>query len=159
MATKNYTLDHGLIVDNTTTPPTCCGYIFNFNGHGAFDPGGKVKIDGRNATDAEIESHNSLLSRMELDGMKKHGRGVLYLHREVKHWQHEGKPATSTAYFVGTWAAKDTDRIKVYHTTTSFHNMAGRDGRRDVWFNLDGKRWHGVNIGDNDIVRCKMTKN
>lgn len=40
----------------------------------------------------------------------------------------------------------------------SRHNMAGRNGRRDVWFNAFGREWHGVNIGDNQIARCKALK-
>lgn len=31
--------------------------------------------------------------------------------------------------------------------------------RTDVWFNgPDGHVWHGVNIGDNEICRCKRTR-
>lgn len=42
---------------------------------------------------------------------------------------------------------------------SSFHNMAGRDGRTDYWFTgPDGKNWHGVNIGDMDLVRCHRLK-
>lgn len=42
---------------------------------------------------------------------------------------------------------------------SSFHNMAGKDGRTDVWFaGPDGFTWHGVNIGDHQILRCKRTK-
>ena len=154
------TIDNGLIVDNSTKPPTCTGYIFNFTGHGAFDPSGLVEINGvkRQPTTEEIETHNRILSQAELTAIKKHGRGCLYLHRKVTKWEFEGKPATSTAYSVGTWASSESDCVKVYHTTTSFHNFAGRDGRRDVWFTLDGSRWHGVNIGDNDIVRVKRCK-
>lgn len=40
----------------------------------------------------------------------------------------------------------------------SDHNIAGKNGRRDVWFDFDGYVWHGVNIGDNQILRCKRTK-
>ena len=30
--------------------------------------------------------------------------------------------------------------------------------RQDVWFNFNEFVWHGVNLGDNDILRCKRTK-
>ena len=40
----------------------------------------------------------------------------------------------------------------------SSHNMA-HTGRFDFWFvGPDGYEWHGVNIGDNEIARCKRTK-
>lgn len=56
-----------------------------------------------------------------------------------------------------------TLRIRVSHVKTSWHNMAGRDGRRDFWFNgLDGHIWHGYNIcgrgSINQIAHCKRTK-
>ena len=42
---------------------------------------------------------------------------------------------------------------------TSYHNFAGKNGRTDVWFcGPDGHTWHGVNIGNHQIVRCKRTK-
>jgi hypothetical protein len=47
---------------------------------------------------------------------------------------------------------------KVHGIRRSWHNMAGRNGRRDVWFRMAGRTWHGVNIGDNQIVRCKALK-
>lgn len=30
--------------------------------------------------------------------------------------------------------------------------------RLDVWFTAFGAKWHGKNIGDNDILRCKRVK-
>lgn len=36
------------------------------------------------------------------------------------------------------------------------HNIAG--SRIDVWFPFEGFYWHGVNIGDNQILRCKRTR-
>lgn len=35
------------------------------------------------------------------------------------------------------------------------HNLGGK--RFDVWFAFDGYIWHGVNIGDNDLLRCRKT--
>jgi len=50
-------------------------------------------------------------------------------------------------------------RYPVLRFTIGDHNMAGRNGRLDVWFNgPDGHVWHGVNIGDNQLTRCKRTK-
>lgn len=39
----------------------------------------------------------------------------------------------------------------------SDHNFAGKNGRSDAWFMFEGFIWHGVNIGDNQICRCKKT--
>ncbi len=45
------------------------------------------------------------------------------------------------------------------YVQTSFHNMAGCDGRRDAWFwGPDGHQWWGVSIGWGDICRFKKTK-
>lgn len=130
--------DAGLIVDTSTNPPTCIGYIFNFQGHGAFDPSGNVG----QFTQAEIDNHNRLLEQAERQAMIEQGRGVLYLYKR----EH--------GYEVNGWAGT-LPPIKV-HPRESWHNMAGK--RFDVWFTLGGKNWHGVNIGDNQIVRCKATK-
>lgn len=148
---KTYVIDHGLFVDRSTVPPTACGYIFSALGKGAFEPNNRVVIADeifenktREATDAEIETHNNLLGRAELDAMEKHGKGILYLSRDV-----------SGSYFVASWSGLG----KTFATVRkSWHNMAGRDGRRDVYFTLGGKRWHGVNIGDNQICRCHVLK-
>lgn len=131
-------IDNGLIVDRSTTPPTCCGYIFRFNGHGAFAPDGKVP----DFSDEEIATHNKLLSTMEWESAQKNGRAMLYLHEQDRK--------------VSTWTGSHS--APVYHMRKSWHNMAGKDGRTDVWFMLGGRRWHGVSIGDNQIVRCKATR-
>lgn len=60
-------------------------------------------------------------------------------------------------YYVTNWPG--TLRLPVYGVRYSFHNLAGRNGRRDFWFHgPDGFVWHGVNIGDNDLARCRRTK-
>lgn len=145
---KTYRNDGGLLVDNSTEPPTCCGYIFNFAGHGAFAPGGKVQLQNgvvRDLTQEEIDTHNRLLGVAEFEALKKHGRGILYLT--------ESKPGESK---LSTWSGTNT--VFPYRSRKSWHNMAGKDGRTDVWFSLDGSRWHGVNIGDNQICRVKRCK-
>lgn len=136
---KTYTNDHGLFVDPSTDPPTCCGYIFNFPGHGAFSPDGKLP-----ATPEEIQEHNRLLANAEWTAMLKHGRGTLYL--TIKD---------------GAWSASDwpgINRVPVLAQRRSFHNFTGKNGRTDVWFRLDGSEWHGINIGDNQILRVKRNK-
>jgi len=145
---KAYTNDNGLLVDNSTAPPTCAGYIFSFSGHGGFEPSGKVQLQNgvlRDLTQGEIDTHNRLLGEAEFEAIKKRGRGILYLTKQGGN------------YVVGTWAS-GADKISVWRARVSWHNMAGKDGRTDVWFNLDGSTWHGVNIGDNQICRVKRCK-
>lgn len=124
------------------------GYIFNFQAHGAFAPDGKV-ADAMPQED--IDAHNRKLAAQEVEEMKQTGRAVLYLHKRK---DSIGTPGQT--WEVGTW--EGSFRVPVYYSQSSWHNMAGKDGRLDVWFTFDGSRWHGVNIGDNDIVRCRRTK-
>ena len=56
------------------------------------------------------------------------------------------------------WPGKLTFPV-IGRVSRSWHNFAGRDGRRDVDFvGPDGFIWHGTNIGDNDVLRAKRTK-
>lgn len=114
-------------------------YIFNFNGHGAWSPDGKVEM-----TDEQIEAHNSRVQAMEMEAMKQTGRAVLYLFSDAK------------GLSVGTWASKDFQRTPVIRSRQSSNNWGAQ--RTDVWFFATGSKWHGVNLGDNDIVRCKRIK-
>jgi len=136
---KTYQNDHGLFVDPSTTPPTCCGYIVNFGDKGAFAPDGKVP-----ATPDEIATHNRLLAEAEWYGMLTHGRGTLYL-------SYGNGKAT-----VSDWPGVHT--IEAGHVKTSFHNFAGDKGRRDVWFSIGETHWHGVNIGGSQILRVRKVK-
>ena len=36
------------------------------------------------------------------------------------------------------------------------HNIAR--WRFDVWFTFEGQEWHGVNVGDNQLCKCKRLK-
>ena len=74
---------------------------------------------------------------------KKHmrtiGRITLYLHnKEVTNW-----PGSL--------------RFPVAYSKTSRHNMAGT--RTDVWFNFEGTRWHGYQIGNfTEVCHCRQIK-
>lgn len=143
-----YHQNNGLLIDPATNPPTCCGYIFNFTGHGAFAPCGRVQLQNgvvRDLVQDEINEHNRLLGEIEWTALKKHGRGVLYLTRDK-----------DDHYKVATWV--DSNHVFPWRVSKSWHNFAGHNGRTDVWFNLDGSSWHGVNIGDNQICRVKRCK-
>jgi hypothetical protein len=108
------------------------GYVFNFTGHGSFAPGGKVD----DMTEGQVKAHNAALAAVEVEAMKASGRALLYLHGDK----------------VGTW--ESSYMWAVSRRRESRHNIRGT--RLDVWFTgPDGAMWHGVNIGDNDIVRCK----
>lgn len=118
------------------TIPAAAGYILNFNGRG-YSPDGVVGAPSQ----ADIDAHNSALAAAELAHLKATGRGVLYLGADGQVTQWAGK-------LIGT----------AHHQRKSWHNMAGRDGRTDVWFEFDGSTWHGVNIGDSQILRVRRTK-
>lgn len=152
---KTYVLDNGLFLDKTTVPPTLCGYVFAALGKGAFSPESRIVIADeilenktREATQAEIDTHNRLLGEMELRGMIEHGKGVLYL-------SFDSAPSVGR-YYVATWSG--AGKTYCTYVSKSWHNMAGKDGRKDVYFTLAGKRWHGVNIGDSQICRCHVLK-
>lgn len=116
------------------------GYVMNFGGRGAFSPDGKVEM-----TVDEIREHNRKVAADECLYLRTVGRGVLYL-----------TPDASGNWFVTQWT--DGLRIPAYNIRKSWHNMAGKDGRTDVDFSFDGSRWHGVNIGDNQMLRVKRCK-
>lgn len=109
------------------------GYIYNFSGHGAFSPEGKLL---QPMTDEQIEEHNKQVERDELEAMEQAGRAVLYLHGQDT---------------VGTWNKGTVWAIT--RSSVSRNNFGAR--RTDVWFTALRSKWHGVNIGDNEIVRAK----
>jgi hypothetical protein len=115
-------------------------YLFNFAGHGVYGPNGKVTINP-----VDIAKHNKELAQAELEAMRAIGRALLYT-RDI-----DGKA------HVGTWDG--SFNWPVSYQRSSWHNMAGKNGRTDFWFTgPDGKQWHGVNIGDNQIVRTRRIK-
>jgi len=124
------------------------GYVLDFHEHGLLDPDGKVQ----DMTLDQVKDHNRQLADAEVEQAKKTGRGIFYLTWTQN--PNDKIPGIKT-YYVGTWEGSFKWNCYI---KSSWHNFAGRDGRRDCWFNLEGTPghlWHGVNIGDNDIVRCK----
>lgn len=124
------------------------GYVFNFAGHGAFAPEGRIEDQ---PTQEEINAHNRQLAQRELEAMKQTGRGILYLF-----YTKQSAANHSTPSHVGTWASSADERFPIFPYRKSRNNFGAE--RIDLWFRFDGSLWHGVNIGDNDIVRCKRTK-
>lgn len=97
--------------------------------------------------------------------MRTDGRAVLYL--SVDHdsledagVSHEyntrnGIHPRNYGWILTNWPG--TLRLIPFRVRKGRHNI-GRI-RFDVWFTgPDGKAWHGVNIGDNQICRCKRLK-
>ena len=125
------------------------GYIFNFDGR-ICDPD---KLIEEPLTDEDITNHNKRLAQIEVENAMKTGRATFYIgytqnQDDVYPWIKQ--------YHVGTW---DGSYRWPAFVKTSWHNFAGKDGRRDCWFSINGQRWHGVNIGDNDMVHARRVKN
>lgn len=82
------------------------------------------------------------------------GRPIdLYL-TEYKFPTAEGAVGGPITYQITTWPG--TLKIKPTYYRTGRHNI-GRT-RVDVWFEAAGRKWWGVNIGDNQILRCRTVK-
>lgn len=95
--------------------------------------------------------------RADLAQMRATGRGCMYLTR--------ASDDTNGPRGIGSRA---THKVSNWPGTLSVPAGAVRESRgggfgarrRDTWFCLPGDPflWHGVNRGDNDILRCRRTK-
>jgi hypothetical protein len=76
----------------------CFGYLFEFQGHGIYEPSfGKLEV-----TSAEAKAHNRLLSEGEIEGLDKHcavGMGGMFYTRKVDGQTH-----------VATWLGEEVSR-------------------------------------------------
>ena len=93
-------------------------------------------------------------SKHDLAYMKREGKIVLYI-TERRSVDINGE-LQRTPTRITNWPESLSFPVNRYHY--SDHNMTGPNGRLDVWFHHDGHTWHGVNIGDNMILRCKRTQ-
>ena len=59
-------------------------------------------------------------------------------------------------FYFGNWPG--SFKIRVYGVRYSWHNFAGKNGRRDFWLSYAGENYHGVNIGDNECATIKRVK-
>ena len=76
--------------------------------------------------------------------MKETGKAVLYLCTNKQ-----------GDYIVTNWP--DSLSFKCYHYSIGSHNWGLK--RYDVWFDFEGRTWHGVTYGDNtQLCHCKQTK-
>ena len=88
----------------------------------------------------------------EEESMKQTGKAVLYL---LRHERYSKDKRSFPSYYweVQNWPGTLRFRCEI---KKGRHNWAG--SRIDAWFRgPDGKLWHGVNIGDNEILRCRAT--
>ena len=126
------------------------GYIFKFGNEKIYDPNGKIEEP---LSDLDIINHNTKVAIMEIESALKTGKATFYLFKSKKC----NDPWIEKYYLnVGTWDG--TYKFEIIDIHKSWHNFAGPDGRRDCWFKIKDQLWHGVNIGDNDIVHAKRIK-
>lgn len=87
----------------------------------------------------------SCCAEQDKQQMRQDGRITLYLvERDGRH-------------YVTNWPGSLEIPVKSFRK--SHHNMAGKNGRTDVWFTFEGQNWHGYQIGQwNEICHCKRTK-
>ena len=123
------------------------GYIFKFKDYGMFDQDGKI-VDS--LSDLDIINHNTKIAILEFQSAMKTGKAIFYLHYTLKECD------LKSEYIVGTWDG--TYKFPCIEVKTSWRNFAGKDGRLDLWFKIKDQCWHGVNIGNNDIVYAKRIK-
>jgi hypothetical protein len=90
---------------------------------------------------------------MEIESALKTGKATFYLFRSKKC----NDPWIEKYYLsVGTWDG--SHRFEIIDIHKSWHNFVGKDGRTDCWFKIKDQLWHGVNIGNNNIVHAKRIK-
>lgn len=149
--------DNGMFVDDSTSPPTAVGYIFNFQGHGSYAPNGRCG----EFTDAQVEQHNKLLAEAMWKAMLERGRGVLYVSHPPGEFQTVADGLRRPRYGYGNVTVSDwagVRRIAGRGKRGTHCCFGGRVDRYDVWFNIDGEPWYGICRGDNQILRCRKLK-
>lgn len=82
--------------------------------------------------------------KRDAEAMERDGKAILYLIRggdgklKITNW-----PGTLTV-----------------HSQFEYRKSRNNFGapRTDVWFRFNGRDWHGVNLGDSEILRCRRLK-
>lgn len=104
--------------------------------HGPHTTGYATSRDGK-------KSCYECAAASELQDMNESGRATLYFVKRPD------------GYHVTNWTGKLD--FKAYGTRKSRHNIGGT--RFDFWFKVNGKEWHGYQIGGyNEIAHCKRNK-
>jgi hypothetical protein len=76
------------------------------------------------------------------------GRAVLYLV--------DSQASAGRHYSVQNWPGSLSIPVNAGGARRSRNNFGAQ--RTDVWFTFAGATWHGVNLGDSQILRCKRVK-
>lgn len=83
----------------------------------------------------------SCCGKMDYDTMTKENRITLYLNTPK-----------DSVWYLTNWPG--TMKIDIRQHKEGRHNITGK--RYDVWFSFAGKKWHGVQYGDNtQLCHCK----
>lgn len=92
--------------------------------------------------------------------MLESGKAVLYLTQKFEQFRMPSRTSRRGYAAVGefeiiNWPGTLKFRTDAMHVGA--HNLAGR--RYDVWFDVDGESWHGVQYGDDtQILHCRRLK-
>lgn len=158
-----YQIENGLI----TGPQSgqCAGYIFNFTGHGSYDPTGKITIGDLEVTQEQVDAHNTILGKAEIDHAIQSGKGTFYLSYdsppctpENPRWKQENAGTWHYRnYRVSTWAG--TFKTSYVHVKHGYSYGFGRFETFWVWFTgPDGKHWYGVLKGHMQCFNARRLK-
>lgn len=140
----------GLLVDASTTPPTCCGYIFDFGQGRIHDPSGPMA----GITPEQITQHNQLLAAAELAAIRQQGRGTLYVTiTSAPDQTRRNHVPDSGSCTVSSWSGALKIPGQYKRTRRGFGGESF-----DVWFTWDGEPWYGINQGDSQLLRVRRVK-
>lgn len=108
--------------------------------HSPFTTGYGVDAQGKKSCYACCAKH-------ERETMDATGRATMYISKD-----------DSGAWVVTDWPGMLS--YPAYGVRTSWHNIAGKNGRVDFWFrDHAGRKWHGYQIGTyNQVAHCKRLK-
>jgi hypothetical protein len=163
MMQTQYENQGGLLVKPGTNE--CAGYIFNFAGHGAYQPIGKVETS-QGPADEEITTHNAILANAELQATIARGKGTFYLSYirpecspDNPRWKQMNAGTWHyTKHSVAQWTGKW--KAAWCYVRTGYSYGFCRVETNWVWFTgPDGKKWYGVNKGDMACFTGRRLKN
>lgn len=156
-----YKIEGGLI----TGPEEgkCAGYIFNFQGHGSYDPTGKIKVGELELTQEQVDAHNKILAEAEMKAVIAQGRGLFYLSYDTPkcspdnpRWKQENAGTwRESNYRVSNWTGTFNVKAYVQKSFTPGFNCSTR-----IYFTgPDGKQWYGIHQGEfGQVCRARRLK-
>ena len=158
----HYENQNGLLVVPGTNQ--CAGYILNFEGHGAYHPIGKVETP-QGPTKDEIDAHNAILAKAELDHAIEAGKAAFYLSYDRPkcspdnpRWRQETAGTWHyTNYRVSNWVG--SWKSPHCYVRRGYSYGFGRFETFWIWFTgPDGKQWYGVLKGNMQCFNAKRLK-